>query len=149
MYKNVPFCFSEHAVLDIFFWIWIHFGKRSCILMVPCLLQLGGLWAAEPEWWNVHAGEGRVSPLGHLVQQLQVWSPHVRQTRPHGGCSIHLSRWSKLPLPCKYPVHQNCKWIIPRKLIFGATISKECPKVHVSVHNIAVDAPLIAGRARS
>lgn len=50
-----------------------------------CLsMQLGGLWAAEHDRWDVHAGEGRVPPLGHLVQQLQVWPFHVGQARPHG-----------------------------------------------------------------
>ena len=61
-------------------------------LFPPPLLftQLGGLWDAQHGWRDVHAGEGRVPPLGYLVQQLQVWPYDVRQARPHGEsfCSI-------------------------------------------------------------
>lgn len=51
-------------------------------------VQLGGLRAAEHDWWDVHTGEGRVSPLGHLDKQLQVWALHVSQARPHGESPV-------------------------------------------------------------
>lgn len=62
---------------------------RCCIFSSKYwyFLQMGGLRAAEPDWWDVHSGEGGIPTLGHLVQQLQVWPHHVRQASPHGECT--------------------------------------------------------------
>lgn len=61
-----------------------HFTSIYLSTHLPIYLQMGGFWAAEHDWGDVHTGEGGLSPLGYLVKQLQVWPPHVSQARPHG-----------------------------------------------------------------